>query len=571
MDVALVRKIPYFLVRDGRYFARRMVPPELRTQIGKTELREALGPDRRKALEKLPLALVKINARLDHARRIIAARTGADVLRSKARATPMSTSELARMHYNEQLALDETLRNSGPAWASVGIDDVYVAELRSATSGAMPDDQIDDLVGNFLRRYTLRGNLAANKGTPEWRSAARAIAEAELQALAIMYDRDEGVLPQDIVHPPHLAPATADIIDEEFVEPLSLRQLLEKHLQRLEAQGGGRSARKGWTRVFEDLRQFLKVSRGLKGAQIQQADDARRLTAEELIAWRDDKLKTLSPKTVKDVWLASLKSVLSDAVADRLLPTNVAKGIKVRMYAAPVLREQGFTDPEALKILKRCLEYVPSTQRNLANQESAHVTAAKRWGPWLCAFTGARVTEILQLRKSDVRTADGIHYLRLSPDAGSVKGKRYRDVPLHRQLIEIGFLSFVENAQDGPLFHAADIDPSKLPAQAVSARVGKWLQSEKLIPDGVQPNHGWRHRFKTLSREANIDPYVIDCIQGHTGRTASDGYGDATLRAKKAAIDKLPYYNLGDQTPIEVGAHGDCFAESPVCVDTGEK
>jgi hypothetical protein len=62
----------------------------------------------------------------------------------------------------------------------------------------------------------------------------------------------------------------------------------------------------------------------------------------------------------KDVWLASLKSVLSDAVSDRLLTAKVAKGVRVRMYVAPVLREKGFTDAEALAILRRCLEYLPA-------------------------------------------------------------------------------------------------------------------------------------------------------------------------------------------------------------------
>lgn len=385
----------------------------------------------------------------------------------------MTPDELARTHYNDQLALDEALRDSGASWASVGIDDACVADLRAASSGSLQDDQMETLLGNFLKRYALRGNLGAARGTPEWRKAARAIAEAELQVLARMYDRDEGVPAHESAHPPHLAPMLEAVIDEPFSEPLSLRQLLEQHLKRLEANGGGLSARKGWTRCFEDLLQFLRASRGLKGSAISQADDARRLTAEEVIAWRDAKLATLSPKTVKDVWLASLKSVLSDAVADRLLPTNVAKGVKVRMYTAPVLREKGFTDADAVAILKRCREYKPAHRDNPANRESELVTAAKRWGPWLCAFTGAPVTEILQLRKSDVRTLDDVRYLHITPEAGSVKSKKYRDVPLHQQLIDIGFLNFVEQSPDGPLFHSADADPKKLLAQAVSARVGK--------------------------------------------------------------------------------------------------
>lgn len=543
MGRPLARKIPYLLFRDGRYFARRTVPPALRPYVGTNELREPLGADRKFAIDNLPTKLVTINARLDHARRALAAQQGTDAAQAAARAAPMTPAELARTHYLDQLALDEALRDASPSWASISIDDTYVADLRAASSGSLQDEQVEALLGGFLKRYALRGNLDATRGMPEWRKAARALAEAELQALARMYDRDDGIPAHELSHPPHLAPLVEEVVDEPFAEPLSLRQLLEQHLRRLEANGGGHSARKGWTRVFEDLLQFVKVSRGLKGSTSQQADDARRLTAEEVIAWRDAKLETLSPKTVKDVWLASLKSVLSDAVADRLLPTNVAKGVRVRMYAAPVLREKGFTDAEALAILKRCLEYRPATHDNPANRESEHMTVAKRWGPWLCAFSGARVTEILQLRKSDVRTADDIRYLHITPEAGSVKSKKYRDVPLHQQLIDIGFLKFVELSPDGPLFHSPEADPKKLPAQAVSGRVGKWLQAEKLIPEGLQPNHGWRHRFKTLSREAGLDPHVVDSIQGHTGRTASDGYGDVTLRAKKAAIDKLPGYD----------------------------
>lgn len=544
MVAALARKIPNLLLRDGRYYARKIVPSNLRPYVGRNELRGPLGADRRIALENLPEAMVRIKARLDHARRALEADKGAGAARAATRAAPMSAEEIGRVHYNDQLALDENLRNAGPNWASVSIDDGYVADLRAAAAGSLRDDQIDGLLGSFLKRYTLRGNLQAKSGTTAWRQAARAIAEAELQALTQMSARDGGAARHEIVHPPHLAPVVEEIVVEPFIEPLSLRRLLEKHLQRLEANGGGASARKAWTRVFDDLLQFLRITRSLKGSAVQQADDARRLTGEEVIAWRDAKLETLSPKSVKDVWLASLKAILSDAVSDRLLETNVAKGVRVKVYAAPQIREKGFTDEEALAILKRCLDYQPVVRENPANRESEHVTAAKRWGPWLCAFTGARVTEVLQLRKSDVRTASDITYVRITSEAGRVKGKMYRDVPLHPQLVEIGFLDFVSKSSEGPLFHSPDADPKRAPAQAASSRVGKWLHSEGLVPEGVQPNHGWRHRFKTLAREAGLDPHVVDSIQGHTGRTASDGYGDVRLGTKLAAISKLQHYEV---------------------------
>jgi integrase len=70
------------------------------------------------------------------------------------------------------------------------------------------------------------------------------------------------------------------------------------------------------------------------------------------------------------------------------------------------------------------------------------------------------------------------------------------------------------------------------------------LREAGLVPDGVQPSHGWRHRFKTVARELGLSDRTIDAIQGHAGRTAGDNYGDVTLTAKARAIDAFPDYDL---------------------------
>jgi len=69
--------------------------------------------------------------------------------------------------------------------------------------------------------------------------------------------------------------------------------------------------------------------------------------------------------------------------------------------------------------------------------------AATRWVPWLCAYTGARVGEIVQLRKQDLRSVGGVWVLRITPGAGTVKNKEAREVVLHPHLVEQGFPEFV--------------------------------------------------------------------------------------------------------------------------------
>lgn len=59
-------------------------------------------------------------------------------------------------------------------------------------------------------------------------------------------------------------------------------------------------------------------------------------------------------------------------------------------------RPAGFLLREALAILKACNSHVG------ASQELPQTVSAKRWVPRLYAYTGARVGEMVQLRREDV-------------------------------------------------------------------------------------------------------------------------------------------------------------------------
>ena len=84
---------------------------------------------------------------------------------------------------------------------------------------------------------------------------------------------------------------------------------------------------------------------------------------------------------------------------------------------------KAFTDSEANTILAAALAY----------DEPGALRDAKRWLPWLCAYSGARAGEIAQLRSQDVVQRDGIWTLTLTPEAGTIKNRKLRTVPLHEQ------------------------------------------------------------------------------------------------------------------------------------------
>jgi integrase len=161
-------------------------------------------------------------------------------------------------------------------------------------------------------------------------------------------------------------------------------------------------------------------------------DEAARVTKGDVVGFKHFRLasthprtgRPIKPKTVKDSDLAGLKTILGWAVRNGKLPTNAAEGVTIRLGKPQKLRSKGFTETEALAILAAALAH-----KRGAN-EAPGTFAAKLWVPWLSAYTGARVGELAQLRKEDVRR-EGKHWvIKITPEAGTVKTNEARDVVL---------------------------------------------------------------------------------------------------------------------------------------------
>ena len=173
------------------------------------------------------------------------------------------------------------------------------------------------------------------------------------------------------------------------------------------------------------------------------------------------------------------------------------------------------------------------------------MSAAKRWVPWLCAYTGARVGEIVQLRKKDVRHEAGVWIITITPEAGTVKDKEAREVVLHAHLAEQGFPQFIKGSGEGYLFLAAK--PGKDIRgvwRAVKNRLGAFAR--EVVPDkNVAPNHGWRHTFKSVGREVGREDRVLDAICGHAPSTVGGAYGGVSIAAQVRAYEKFPRFEIG--------------------------
>ncbi|MDH4981880.1 hypothetical protein [Hyphomicrobium sp. D-2] len=201
--------------------------------------------------------------------------------------------------------------------------------------------------------------------------------------------------------------------------------------------------------IFEKLTAFLTDRYGREPS-------AAELGREDFRAFIDMRstVDGVSAKTINDTDLAGINAVFNWAVDQDLLASNPANRVKRKVRKGAEnsnKRRKTLNDAEALAILRHALSAASGSSR--ANRKLA---AAKRWVPWLMAYTGTRVGEMAQLRKCDVSIYDGHPAISITGDAGTVKTDGMWHVPLHPHLIEQGFLDFVDAADDGtPLSYAA--------------------------------------------------------------------------------------------------------------------
>lgn len=311
---------------------------------------------------------------------------------------------------------------------------------------------------------------------------------------------------------------------------VSLKGLMDDWWKEARATGRKPSTYESYSRTMATFADFLGH------------DDASRVSRDDVVRFKDHRLastnqrngRPISPRTVKDTDLAGLKSVLGWARANGKIASNPAEGVSLQKLR-PRQPRRGFTELEAEAILSAASRVAPG-------REHSETLSAKRWVPWLLAYTGARVGEVAQLRKVDVKRIGEHWTLTITPEAGTVKTDRPRTIVLHAHLVELGFPKFVTAAKDGALFLRIQSGGNVLgPLKALKNRLREFVRD--VVSDStVDPNHGWRHRFKTVCREAGIDAEVRDHIQGHAPRTVGERYGEMPLKAQAVEIAKLPRY-----------------------------
>jgi integrase len=187
--------------------------------------------------------------------------------------------------------------------------------------------------------------------------------------------------------------------------------------------------------------------------------------------------------------------------------------------------------------------------------------AAGFWLPVLGLFTGARQAELGNLSAANVQIDAETSAPLLYFVAKRARGKRVktdaseRVVPVHPEVIRLGFMSYVEarrhaDGNDAWLFPLVSPEQGRAGIPAFSQWFGRYLRAAG-VTDKAKVFHSFRHTVKDALRRGRADHEMREAIIGHSqASSVSWGYGAPAMLSRFGAaalcdaINRISYPGL---------------------------
>jgi integrase len=257
----------------------------------------------------------------------------------------------------------------------------------------------------------------------------------------------------------------------------------------------------------------------------------------ELIAWADadsrPPIPRLKMKTAKRHFTA-LRQYWDYLLARGHVDVQIFSGFTFPGTASSKRRRNQWT-AEALEMLFRSSWWAPGADRN----------TVRWWGPLILLHMGLRGEELCQLMPEDIKELNGIHYVDLNQSHGRrLKNESsLRRVPIHKFILDLGFLEFVERQRKRRrcVFLFPDINPHSEPGKRgdpLTKAFGRHIRQIG-IKDEKIVMHSLRHTFRTVLANTDLPNRWIDMVTGHEG---TDEPGDeARMSGRKVSEGQRTY------------------------------
>jgi integrase len=255
--------------------------------------------------------------------------------------------------------------------------------------------------------------------------------------------------------------------------------------------------------------------------------------------------ETISPKTLKKR-VGALQALLSFAHGERWISSNVGIGIKINNYTKNSL-VRVFEDEELARLFSAPL----FTQGQSWKRDGAVSSCTLFWILLIAGTTGARLEEIGQATLADVKSADAMTYLDITPygEPDSMKKSVKNDgsirlVPIHQRLVGLGFQQYcdaIKSAGETQLF--PELRPNSVGKRTKEvSRLANRLIDKFVADDPRLVEHSLRHTFKAKGNDAEITDRTLDQICGHAPVSTGGRYGARPrIRTLHNALHKIDF------------------------------
>ncbi len=371
------------------------------------------------------------------------------------------------------------------------------------------------------------------------------LSEAEYDAFLVQMNRIRGEPSREILERNPM---------EYVSNNMTLSKLLENYITSKQPRAQTETE---WRTVFDRLIQVIgdKAIRKVSKHDVSKFIDkvarlpsrgrkaVKQLTVEEMISIAErEGMERVSTETIRK-HVTAIRSVFSWAMDRDYVSVNPASRLAPKREPSGPKRLP-FSQDDLLKIF----------DPNAYSEYPRH--QADYWIPIICLFTGARIEEIAQLHKTDIRYEENVPIIEISPNRGSrdaddakrVKNQASaRTVPIHDELVKIGLLDFVaeRRADSGiRLFPELKRNTNNRLSRSTSQRFARHLDRIG-IKDPRKVFHSFRHTFKDACRNAGLHEDVHDRLTGHTSGSIGRYYGQGhNLPKLQEEINKVDYLGV---------------------------
>lgn len=287
-----------------------------------------------------------------------------------------------------------------------------------------------------------------------------------------------------------------------------------------------------------------------------------KLTAREIAGrFTNDPKATFLSSTTVNGYIDKLPALMTWAVNEGYIDRNPAKGLGVVETKHKRDKRNPFAVGQLQKIFSAPLYMgCKDDGHGYAEPGPTRPRRCRFWIPLIGLFSGMRLNEICQLNTEDVRTVDGVECLIVTAntingiaDKRLKTGSSERVVPIHPQLIKLGFIDYVKEQrrrQSPKLFPDLAVACTGYYSDDFSKWFRRFLQKSG-ASTGQTCFHSFRHNFRDALREARVERELALALDGWSGDSSEMGAESAEFYGRgfrastlRDAIARVQYAGL---------------------------